>query len=319
MLPIEKFADPAVGKAAFALKEGETSDVIAGRFGPVLVRAVKVQPVATKPLDEVKDTLRQEIATQRALESVQKIQGIIEDQRTSGKVLEEAAKAAGLTVRVIEAADATGRDKSGAQIANLVEPEALLKAVFASDIGVDNDTLPTRDRGYIWFEVAGVEPARDRTLDEVKTQIEEAWRADQIATKLREKAEALVKEIEGGKSVEDAAKEAGVTAEHIGDVKRAGHEKLAAGVVERIFSIPVGKAATALASSTERVVFKVLDSATPPYDADNETIKGIIPQIESSFLNDIANQYLTSLQKDVGVSINQAAVRSATGASTDGN
>ncbi len=317
LITLDKFADPAVGKAAFAIKEGETSDVVAGRFGPVLVRAEKVQPATVKPLEEVADILRKEIAAQRAAEAVQKIHTQIEDQRTSGKVLEEAAKAAGLTVRTVEA-DAQGRDKSGAPLKDLIEAEQLLKAVFASDIGVDNDTLQSQDRGYVWFEVAAIEPARDRTLDEVRAQVEAAWKADQLASRLREKAEAFAKEVEAGKSIEDVAKAAGVTADHAPDVKRSGHPKLSAGAIERMFSIPVGKAATALASATDRIVFKVLDSATPPFDADNETVKAILPQIERAFSEDIGNQYLAQLQKEEGVAINQAAVRNATGA-TEGN
>ena len=317
-LTADKLTDPAVSKAVFALKEGETTDVIAGRFGPVLAQAVKVQPAVIKSLDEVAALLRGEIAEQQAQEAVQKIQAQIEDQRTSGKVLDEAAKSAGLSVRTVEAIDATGRDKAGAEVKNLVEREALLKAVFASDVGVDNDTITTKDRGYVWFEVAGVEPARNRTLDEIRPQIEAAWKSDQVAAKLREKAEALVKEIDGGRNIEDVAKEAGVTAEHIGDVKRAGHQKLATGVVERMFSLPVGKSATALSSATERVVFKILDSATPPYESDNETVKSILPQIERAFTDDIASQYLAAIQKEVGVTINTAAVRNATGAS-EGN
>ena len=317
LLPIEKIADPAVGKAAFSLKEGETSGVIAGRFGPVLVQAVKVQPAAVKPLEEVKDILRGEIAQERAQSEVQKIHDRIEDQRTSGKVLEEAAKAAGLSIRTIEASDASGRDKAGQEIPDLVEREALLKAVFASDVGVDNETLQTRDRGYVWFEMAGLEPARDRALDELRPQIEAAWREDQIAAKLREKADALVKTIESGKSFEEVAKETGAEVTHIPDVKRGGHEKLAAAVVERIFSVAPGKSATALATPSQRVVFHVIDAAVPPFEADSDTIKAIVPQLERAFTGDIANQYLAQLQKEAGVSINQAAVRSATGA-TDG-
>ncbi len=319
LLPIDKFADPAVAKAAFALKEGEVSPVIAGRFGPVLLQAVKIQPMAIKPLDEVKDILRNEIASQRAQESVQKIQREIEEQRTSGKVLAEAAKAAGLSVQVIEGADTGGRDTSGAEIAGLVEREALLKAVFGSDIGVDNDTIATRDGGYVWFEVTAIEPARERTFEEVRTPLEAAWRAEQIAMKLREKAEAAVKEIAGCKNIEDVAKEFGVVTETVPDVKRSGHPKLPTSVVDRIFSVAEGTAATALATPATRVVFKVLDAATPPYDSDNETVKAILPQIESAFVNDIATQYLSELQKSAGVSINAAAVRSATGATDTAN
>ncbi len=65
-------------------------------------------------------------------------------------------------------------------------------------------------------------------------------------------------------------------------------------------------------------MFKVLDSATPPFDPDNETVKSILPQLERAFSEDIGNQYLALLQKEEGVSINQAAVRNATG-TAEGN
>ena len=58
--------DRAVADAAFALKEGEVSNVIAGRFGPVLVRVVKVEPEQVRSFDAVKGELKQELATARA-------------------------------------------------------------------------------------------------------------------------------------------------------------------------------------------------------------------------------------------------------------
>ena len=55
-----------------------------------------------------------------------------------------------------------------AQVPGLVDGAELVRAVFASDIGVDNDVLTTRDNGYTWFEVAAIAPARDLALDEVR-------------------------------------------------------------------------------------------------------------------------------------------------------
>ena len=44
------------------------------------------------------------------------------------------------------------------------------------------------DGGYVWYEVAGITPARDRTLDEVKSQVEQRWHNDQIASRIKTKA-----------------------------------------------------------------------------------------------------------------------------------
>ena len=44
-------------------------------------------------------------------------------------------------------------------------PRALLKAAFASDVGVDNDTLRVKGGGYQWFEVTNVEKPREKTFE----------------------------------------------------------------------------------------------------------------------------------------------------------
>ena len=66
-----------------------------GQFGYVLVHAVKVNPETVKPYEEVADDLRKEIATDRARKTVQELRDKIEDERASGKALEDAAKRLG--------------------------------------------------------------------------------------------------------------------------------------------------------------------------------------------------------------------------------
>ena len=60
-------------------------------------------------------------------------------------------------------------------------------AVFSSDVGVDNDALAFGG-GYVWFDVLGVTPSHERSLDEVKDQVEARWRAEQITERLRKMA-----------------------------------------------------------------------------------------------------------------------------------
>ena len=105
------------------------------------------------------------------------------------------------TSRRIDAVDAAGNDKSGAERADLPDRDALLRSAFASDIGVDNDTLSTRDGGYEWYEVAAIDPAHDRTLDEVKDEVTKDWHDDQVTSALASKAADLVKAIDAGETV----------------------------------------------------------------------------------------------------------------------
>ncbi|MFZ2105233.1 MAG: SurA N-terminal domain-containing protein, partial [Roseiarcus sp.] len=191
--------DHAIGDAAFALPGPGVTDVIKGQFGYLIVRVLAVTPSSVESYAEVADTVKKDIATRRAANDVTAIHDKIEDARVSGKSVSEAAKAVGLEARNIPAVDAQGLDPNGAAV-DLPDKEALLRAVFASDIGVDDAALDTKDHGFLWFDVAKVDPARDRPFDEVKDAVEKQWRADEVSKALSAKATDLVKQIDAGAS-----------------------------------------------------------------------------------------------------------------------
>jgi peptidyl-prolyl cis-trans isomerase D len=310
--------DTAVADAAFTTPAGQVSDPIKGRFGWALVRVVSVTGGNVQPYEAVADQVKQEAAVAAARTRVQEVRDAIEDERTSGHTLGEAAKKAGFEVKTIEAVDATGHDKSGADVP-MIDREPVLRAVFASDIGVDNELISTPDNGYVWFEIAGIDPAHDRTLDEVKDQVTTGWRDEELRRKLAAKASDLVKTIDGGQTIQAvAAANGNLEVKQSAAVKRGGAEGLSAGLVAQIFNTSVGKAGSAAGDGATRVVFKVNDSIVPPTDPDSDEYKAVSTQLSTAYSDDILNQYLAKLQSDLGVSINQAALNLAVGGGGDG-
>ena len=73
--------DPSVAEAAFALKDGEVSAPIKGRFGTVIVTVTKIEPEVDKTLAEVAPQIRSGIAAERAKTEVQSLHDKIEDDR----------------------------------------------------------------------------------------------------------------------------------------------------------------------------------------------------------------------------------------------
>lgn len=308
--------DHAVADAAFVLPADGTSDPVKGAFGSVVAHVEAVEPATVQPYAEVAPVLKGEIAASRAADEVKTLHDRIEDARSSGKTLTEAAAAVGLQTRTIDAVDAAGDAKDGTPITGLVDGPDLLKAAFASDIGVDNDTLSTADGGTVWFEVAGIDPARQLTLAEAKPKVESAWREEETARRLDAKAAELVRAIDAGtQTLEGAAASLGnLPVEHVGDAKRAGATGLAPGVVARVFDVPVGATGSAPTGPESRVVFKVLDSATPPLDPDAPATKRIEDRYGASLQDGIVNDYLATLGAKLGTKVNQAAVQAASGA-----
>jgi peptidyl-prolyl cis-trans isomerase D len=253
--------DHAIGDAAFALPANGVSDVVKGQFGYLLVRVLSITPGSVKSYDEVAATIKQGIAIDRAGKDVQALHDKIEDARSSGKSIAEAAKSLGLETRAIPAVDASGNDPQGAAV-DLPEKEKLLRAVFASDIGADDIALNTKDRGYLWFAVTKVDAAHERPFDEVKDKVETAWKAEQVEKALGDKAADFVKQLDGGAAISTLAQGVSAEVKSAKEIRRAGGGGLPAGVAAAVFTVALDKAGSAIAPDG-RIVFKVTSDSTP--------------------------------------------------------
>jgi peptidyl-prolyl cis-trans isomerase D len=310
--------DESVADAAFSLKEGGVSAPVKAQFGTVIVRTGKIISSTVKPYSEVASELKREIALQRAQKEIDRLHEAIEDQRTSGKSLTEAAKSVGLEARVIAAIDAMGNDPQGVPAKDMADATALMKAAFASDIGLDNDTLRVKGGGYQWFEVTKIDKARNKTFDEAKSDVEKAWRDDQAAKILLAKTAELRKKLNAGESLAAiAAAEGELEIKHASDVRRGGSSGLALNVVTQIFNVPVHRAGSVESEDGGRILFQVVDSTVPPFDPNAPEITNIIGDVKAGFNEDIIAQYLAKLESNLGVKLNAKAFAAATGVSPD--
>ncbi|MCB1539394.1 MAG: SurA N-terminal domain-containing protein [Rhodoblastus sp.] len=305
-------SDPAIAEAAFALKSGEVSAPIAGKFGVALVRVAQTTPAVVRPFADVAAEIKAEIARDRAKKSVQVLHDKIEDQRASGKPLAEAAKAAGLEARTVEAIDERGVDRNGLPVPDLVASADVVRAVFASDIGVDNETISTKDNGYVWFEVQKVDPSRQLTFDEVKDKVAAAFRADANDKKLADKAAEIVKKLKDGAQLSKIAADDKLELKHNSNVRRTGADGFEPQAIVAVFNQPDHGAGT-ISAPGGRMVFQILDTATPDFNPDSDANREMAKQLRALVADDLLTEYVARLQKEYGVRINEAAVRAATG------
>jgi peptidyl-prolyl cis-trans isomerase D len=308
------FGDPKVGEAVFALKEPGFAEIVRTPFGFVVTQVRAITPGAhTKTFADVKDELRRELAQRKvSAEEVRKIRDAIEDQRAAGKTLKEAAAAAGVMTRDLDFVDDMGRDKSGAPVADLPGGPDLLKALFASDKGVDNEPVATRDGGYVWFEVGDVEKARQRTYDEVKGEVASVLRREAEGKALAEKAKALVEQIRGGKPIDNLAGELGLPLRRIGDVRRANRPDYEPQTILQFFEVPV-RGAGAVPVEGGELVFYVAEATTPKFDPSSPENIGIAGELKTALVNDLYEQFVGGLEKLLNVSIDQKALQNALG------
>ncbi len=298
--------DPAVADAAFALKAGEVSAPVQGRFGAVLVTVTQIIPEENKTFVDVEPQIRSEAATARARGMVQSVHDQIEDERAGGASLEEAAKKLNLPVVTYDAVDRSGRDPSGKAAITTPEASQIVNAAFASDVGVDNDPIES-DGGFIWYDVAGVTPAHDRNLDEVKDQVAQHWHDDEVASRLKAKAADILDKLKGGASLDELAKANGVKVQTATGIKRGRPTPgISAPVIDAIFHTARGGSNSAQGeAATDWVVFQVTDDKTPPIDANSEAAKQNQQKLDHDISDDVFGQYMAWLEDSLGTSVDQ--------------
>ena len=306
---------PAVADAAFSLKPGETSAPVKGRFGTVLLQVGKIEPGEEKTYEQVAAQIKREMAESRAKSDVGNLRDKIEDERAAGSTLAETAKKLGIKSVSIEAVDRSGRGLDGKPVTGLPQTPNVISAAFAGDVGVDTDPLQLPGGGYLYYDVTGVTPSRERPLEEVKDQVTARWRDDEIAKRLQAKADDLVGKLKAGTSFAQAASEAGLNVQTAKDLQRGKSGGfIPAKTIEAVFRTPKGTPATAEGGKeTERFVFRVTDVVDPPFEAGTPQGQAITTTLQNSYTDDLVSEYIARLENDFGVTVNPSALNQVVG------
>ncbi len=307
--------DPLIADAAFALKSGETSAPVKGRFGTVLLQVGKIEPGEEKTYEQMAAQIKSEIAEGQARNEITSLRDKIEDERAAGSTLAEAAKKLGLKATTIEAVDASGRGPDGKPVPGVPQTPNVLSAAFASDVGIDTDPLQLPKGGYLYFDVTDITPSRERPLDEVKDQVEARWRDTEIAKRLQAKADDILGKLKAGTPFAQVASEAGLKIETAADLQRGKQGGFVPPkVVELVFRTPKGAAASAEGNKdTERYVFRVTDVVDPQPDPAAPDSKAIAETLQNSFGEDLVSEYISRLENDFGVTVNPSALNQVIG------
>ena len=309
--------DPVIAKAAFALPLNEVSQPVKGALATVLLRVTKIEPGATEAFEKVAPAIKKEIAEQRVRVDFDKMRNSVEDERSGGASIAEAAQKSGLEATTVDV-DRSGRSPDGKE-ASLPKGVDLITAAFGSDVGVDNDPL-TFPGGEVWFDVLGVTPSRDRTLDEVKDQVTARWHDEQVAAHLRDKAKELVEKINKGGVFATEAKNAGLTVQTSAPFKREDKVNgLPDIVVDTAFRTAKGSAAMAenTPASGGVIIFQVTNVTTPAVDLSSDESKKMKEGLAQNLSDEQIGQFITHLETTLGVKVNENALAIATGATSN--
>jgi peptidyl-prolyl cis-trans isomerase D len=308
-----EFLDKTIAEAAFKLKQDEVSEPVSGSLVTALLKAAKIAPEKQASQDEVKDELTKRLQTERAMDEIQSIYDAVEDARAAQTKLEDIAKAQGIPFVLVPAVSATGLDPAGKEV-DLPAKADVLKAAFASDVGVENDALTPHD-SYFWYEVREVIPSALKPLGTVKAQVASDVTARKIRELLTERATGIVKKLDDGATLENLATEAKTeikTAQ--GLTRNEASAEFDVPAVTALFSVPEKKFAWSLEGDGKTA--KIMQSQTvlaEPFNSNSPQAKELAQSVKDAASKDLLTAYLTALQGQIGVSINNALWQQVSG------
>ena len=308
-----QIADPAVRDAAFALAAGAVSEPVRGRFGTVLLKVTAIEPFNE---GQAREQARMTIATTMARNAVNDLHDRIEKERSSGLPLADIAAKVGVSVTTVDAIDVQGRDPSEVQL-NLPGASEFLPAAFRAEVGLENEPVNNRQSGlWVWYEVAAITPARDRTLDEVRAQVEARWREDEVKVRIGKAADVMATALREGKTLAELAQPLNLEVKTTPALKRTATDGVwGASTVQMLFATAKGQAANApAADGIDRVVFVTTEIALP---ADATLDQRTRDQLSQSIEDDVLAQYIARLQRDFGTTVNRTLLNRAVGGTAE--
>lgn len=197
--------DDAVGAAVFRAQVRGPAVVARGELSPfVVVRVESSTPAVAPSFADLREEIRNTIAADEAHDLMSAAISTFEDARASGAALADAARQAGFPAVTIAAVEAGGRDQQGRPIEALAGHEDVLRTAFETPEGEATDFTPAGEADVI----AGVDrviPASVRPLEEVRSDLVQAWMQRERARRLRELGETIVAAVDGGQTLAQAA------------------------------------------------------------------------------------------------------------------
>jgi peptidyl-prolyl cis-trans isomerase D len=307
--------DPKIAEAAFKLDKDQVSPVVEGRFVNALVRVTEIEAGKQKSLADVSGEIKDRLALERASGEIQKLHDQVDDSRSAGKTLKEAAAALKLPLIEVAGVDRTGQTGDGKPALSIPGAEAIVAAIFANKPGVESEPVELADNGYAWIEVQAITAAKQREFAEVKGDVKKLWTDTETRKALGTTTQKFVERLNAGEPIEKVADDAGGKVTTTDPTLRGGKPTgLTEQAISQAFALAAGAiSSTESADGKSRIVFKVAEiiPAPPITPAQSEKIKAeVVRQMQSETMA----EYLVALQERYGVSINNAAFQRAVGA-----
>ncbi len=228
---------PEFEKAVFALKPGQTSDIVTTQYGYHIAQVVEHEQARVKPFDEVKGALADELRKQNVAD---KIQTMSDEMRAA--LAKSPGSAAAIAKQYGADVVTVTNAERGQPIPTLGASPEIDNAVAAMKMNDVSQVLTLPANRLAIAVLTGTTPGRPAELSEVESKVKDAYLTDRSSTIATEKAQLALNRIKAGEDMAKVAKSMKLTVNepaaftHADSIDGLG----GAQYVEDAFTKPVG-------------------------------------------------------------------------------
>jgi peptidyl-prolyl cis-trans isomerase D len=200
--------DQAVREAAFAMAAGAPAQAVQGQLAPwSAIRLTSIVAGQAADLATARAQIREEIVTNESRQLTQDAMTEFDQQRRRRVPFAEAAAAVGFRVVRAEKIAANGFTLQGQPgVTGVSDPMPVLEAAFTQRQGRPTDWMRMQDGTEAIVQIESIDPARAPPLAEVREEVTQAWRLNEMDTRMRALADEVVAAVAGGQTFEEAAR-----------------------------------------------------------------------------------------------------------------
>ncbi|PCJ60427.1 MAG: hypothetical protein COA65_04200 [Rhodospirillaceae bacterium] len=301
---------PELSEPAFRLEKGAVSKAIKSPFGWHILRVKTIAPGATPKFEAVRDKIAEDIAHNRAIDSLYAISTQIEDRLASGATFEEAGKVLNLPTLHFENVSAEGKTPDGKAVATLPDIDAFLSTAFNTADGEESTLVETKDGRLFILRVDAITPAALQPLDDIRKQVIADWQAEERNRKAEKMATEIVEKTKTGTSLKKLAGNRRFQIRTSDPLTRDAQD-LNSGIshelTRKIFAAKVGEVVQA-PSENGYTVALIKEIRKADIDKDIKALESVRANLLQSLANDILDQYIAALEKKHPVETNRSAI-----------
>jgi peptidyl-prolyl cis-trans isomerase D len=306
--------DKKIADAAFALEKDKFSDVIEGRFATVILRVTQIEPGTTQTLAGVKGEVRDKLALEKAKQILQQKHDEVEDARSAGKTLKEAAEQLKLPFQDIAGADRQGLGPDGKPVITSPDATKIMADVFAPDASSLDQGIELPSGAYAWITLAGTDAPKQKTFEEVKAEVKDDYTGFERQRLVTELANKLIERINAGEPMSAIEAAAGAKPEISEPFTRTTlPQGLSESVVAQAFVLAEGRAGSAQTTDRgSRTIFKV-KAITPAPAPAKDQIEKLTAELQTDYTSQLLNEYAETLKIRYKASVNEIELKRALG------